>query len=717
TKDDYEAVFYSKDSEYEPYLELVVNGMTERLKPTKDAYVAAGEFSDENYGYDEFLRCRESGVGEEEPVNSETRRSFLVFDLSAYDAGDTISSAVLYLKGRWEDKSENIRNDDSYEKKLVAISDMKDNWAEDTFTFKTNSTVIFSYEGEFGTKWLQPNVPSNPDEVFESNLNRFSWMKTLTSVYKDTGDETYALAMFMYLHHFIETTYNKLRGQEGHENSKPTWPEGQDPYNTNEDLLHGGYSNSLDLSVRSYNIALNLIYYYDSENMTPELFSVFLKYMWSMGNVLSRFFGRSERAGNWGDYSNRGFYALMSYYPEFAATDEWMEIFLNRIDIKAKGLTLPDGSSEEGSISYTTTGFNYPFSNVTLAKKLGEQLIYSEKTMSKLTDLVKYCTNMILPWGGDPGFGDGNSHKGDYYSSLLNLVEWLGDPELLYVYTGGKKGTEPTWKSSYYDFRKMLTMRSGWNDDALYLYTTSSGSPYSHNHWDSLEIILAAYGEYLLIDPGYYSLAKDDLIHRWLQSSRAHNTIEINDTRQKKVIAPTAVNGADNALPRGGSKGDIIDVEFNDAYSFARVITENCKDLTYGCDPTLLSGGIAPPTEPGMDCHRDILFVNSKFYIVSDYMDPVVNTKENKYTQIWHTLPGKGLTIDGQYVLGAGESIGDLYSGDVDSQIENTHFVRGTGNGMLKTTDESGTNILIIPADIDNVEPKLLRGLYSHTKN
>jgi len=742
-KDDCEAVFYSKEAQeqYRPCLELTVDGQPVTIFPDDDTYIAAGSNKNENYGDESYLRCREASVGQRNPVNSDTRRAFLMFDLSGYTTGNDITYAKLKLYGSWEQKSGEQQSPD-YRKKVAAIADINTNWAEDNLTYMSNATDIFSYEGEFGTTWRQPDDECNPDQVYEEHLIRFAWLSGLTTAYADSKDETYARAFFMYFHDFINKTFSVYRGMPGSDYEIPTWPTNI----TEEDqktLLYGGYSKSLDLSVRATNISLNFPYYYNSEYLTADMFCMYLKYMWSMGNVLARFFGRSEKAGNWGNYSNYGLYCIIAYYPEFRRIREesfdnfeyrlsdddgyrkaWMDILLERIEYKCGMLCLPDGSSEEGSTSYTLSNITNLYRNKELADSLDETLEFTDGAKEGLRKLAQYGLGVLLPWGGDPGFGDCVTHTSNYYDALKNVGEWIGAPELIYPGTNGKEGEKPDFTSKYWDYYKSMVMRSDWRSDALYLYTSSSGSPYSHNHWNDLGVIAAAYGEYLLIDPGFYSLTPGDPNRRWLYSSRGHNTIEINDYCQKTAMQ-TAGDGqigtGEDILPRGGSKGDIQLVEINDAYNFARVTTDNYKDIAYGGkkEPKEI-GDIKDRVEPGMDCHRDILFLNPNFWIVSDYMNPIDDDGPdgdgNKYTQIWHTLPEANLSISGNPI------ITDFKWGleDIDTEITEarTSFAPGD-SGILKTNMNSRANMLVVPADTsaeNGVVPKILRGYYSPMK-
>lgn len=715
-KDGYEAQFASKENSLgTPYIELVVNGMTERIYPEEDTYTAAGENNNENYSSEDILRVEET-VGEwkseklQDPVGSDTKRGNLLFSLAKFSAGDTITSARLKMKARWVDNNYPQKEDSSYKKDVIVFSSTQTAWTETEKTWMTNSNIVFSYQEQDGMPWIQPSAETNPEQAWEEVLYRLNpWLPNIASVYYTTKNEIYAQTVFLLLHNFILNTYCAYRGKPG----GWEYPAPGENVTYSHLLEHGGYSVSLDLSVRGTALSNNLIYFYDSEYLTPELFTVFLKYIWSMGDLMSRFWGPNEIGGNWGAYGLNGFFSLMSYYPELVgAKDEWRAIFEERLESYTQSIHLTGGSSPEGSLSYAKGIYNNLYTIQQLADLLNVEFPINDTIKKRISTLARFVVYMSNPWGGDPQYGDGSHYYTSVKNSILDIANWVDDDQIRWYATNGKIGTPMENTSIFYPDSRRIAFRSSWDEDALWLNGTVDGGNAQrwHSHWHDGAVTLAAYGDYLLVDPMYNNYTSKDLNTRWLASSGGHNTVEINGYDNKGGISNLATAG----LPRNGKPGSFTYTEMNDSYDFTRMWTPNAKDITYPSDYPF---GDPPPTEPGMDWYRNILMLKSnKFVIVSDHLDPVLDDIENTYTQLWHTLPDVGLHIDGQYVLQDGESVGDT-SGELDTQIENTHFVRGTGTGAFKTNIRGESNVMIVPGDIDSVEPKLMRGLYSPGKD
>lgn len=72
----------------------------------------------------------------------------------------------------------------------------------------------------------------------------------------------------------------------------------------------------------------------------------------------------------------------------------------------------------------------------------------------------------------------------------------------------------PAWKHRVMPVAGQAVFRSGWEAEDIWLLMTAENGPVRmtvHDHVDSGSFTLAAYGEYLLIDPGYYKpLARDN---------------------------------------------------------------------------------------------------------------------------------------------------------------------------------------------------------------
>lgn len=81
-------------------------------------------------------------------------------------------------------------------------------------------------------------------------------------------------------------------------------------------------------------------------------------------------------------------------------------------------------------------------------------------------------------------------------------------------------------------------LRDGWTKDSMYAFMKYSRYAPGHKHEDSNAIVITAFGKRLLIDSGNYNYSDDTLsteINNYMQSSAAHNTMDIDGLSQARL--------------------------------------------------------------------------------------------------------------------------------------------------------------------------------------
>lgn len=752
-KDEYQAEFYSKEAEggrYAPYIEANVGGVTLIFPVIEDAYVGGGSNGSTAFGSTDpnrLLVSESEDTTEDQTaedgylVGENMRRTYLLFDFgSQINEGDVINSATLHLYGHVNDLAEAPRNDPSY-RKLIAVTGLSaDSFDEDSVIWLSDTLINGVYSEQSRDPAQQSffwgGLPSNqmPNARMHEDPLRFSgWWDQLAQTYYATGNEDYARTAMLILHDFIKVTYCLASGEQG---TPARWMGANTNGRTRGGhLLFGGYAKTLDMSQRS-KIATSVQYLFQSEYMTPEIFVTFMKYIKVLGDKAVRDTWGSSENGNWGSMQLDGHAQIMFKYPELAYTkpnepNGYLRNWEAAINLHASygTTTFADGAGHELSQSYTHVALNRLLNVRRSAEEAGVEFNFSDAAMKKITDLAHFLVRTCLPGVKEAQYGDSNGHASYKDQAVEYVADMTQDPELLYIAYDGKKGKEPDYTSYYYPAGKFFTMRSDWTENAMYLHTNADQADGAHSHWDDGGVIVQAYGNYLLADVGYLGYVADSLPHRWQVSSRGHNTVEINDYCQTSK-SPNTMDYAlvskkvyDSASDKGtaqpsNSMGTYEMVVTGDNYDFSKLnLTHVYKKLGYLQDPVMAPGGNGevPPQEPGMDYKRNILFIKDGFWIVSDYMNPVDDTKENKYSQYWHMEPEANISIDGQYELQPGETVQWTHSdfADVDKQIENTQYVPGTGTGAFMSNFVGKANIQVVPADISSVEPKLCYGYYT----
>lgn len=155
---------------------------------------------------------------------------------------------------------------------------------------------------------------------------------------------------------------------------------------------------------------------------------------------------------------------------------------------------------------------------------------------------------------------------------------------------------EPSWRNKFMPVAGNAVFRSGWGaDDRWLLLVAENGSARKtlHDHVDGLSFSLAAYGEYLLLDPGYHK--PDELDNAVTADGGSHNTLLIDG------------HGAPE-------KGLLID--FGDADAF----------LENALDGDALAYAEAHQSYSSSDIERSVVFVRQRYFVVADRITTTATT-------------------------------------------------------------------------------------------
>lgn len=583
-KDDGVAEFNSKQSgENAPELELTINGNKRTFPVLQDAYIRAGSHGDEAYGESDRnkIEVKDSGA----PFDDESRRGLLMFDLRSVLESDSVTTATLKLYGR---------SVAAAPKRIMIMSEGDVAWDENTVCWNSITGKVYSWQGiNGGTDW---NAPVGAERQWDYMIARFMSLGALANEYLYTNDELYA---YHTIRVFLDFIYDK-----GTALCAVGYGDGI-----------GGYPRTLDCGIR---VGRSMPIYYAvvaSQSMDKEANTAILKQYWMNGEFLKKDSNFSHE-GNWGGSETGGLFNLALYFPEFSDaageaedTTKWEGLAISRITRMMKELLYEDGSYVEPTSFYTEGQFNTNAGYKTLADQFGRQL--GEEFDEALLGMAYYIMQMYTPAGDGIVYGDTDPSTRNS-SKMQNMVKWYDDSVLDYIATFGERGTKPDYTSQIYPDSRMVFMRGGWNKNAPYLFVNAKGGVggWSHAHGDDCAVTVAAYGKSLLIDPGRYHYVGTDPDRRWIISTAAHNTIEINGKTQELAK----------------QLGEVEEWVTNDSFDFVKIST---------------------PNNPGFKHTRNILFVKPGYWIVSDYVTNPDATKQNTYRQMWHTLPNANLALDG----------------------------------------------------------------------
>lgn len=165
---------------------------------------------------------------------------------------------------------------------------------------------------------------------------------------------------------------------------------------------------------------------------------------------------------------------------------------------------------------------------------------------------VEWSLSLRLPWGSRPPLGDayfnpfngnallsslgqGGMHRWDWESNRDRPYEMGHGADLrahhLIYFDDAIAPETPPFTSRFLPHAGNAVFRSGWDEEArwlLLLGENGAARKTLHDHVDGTSLSLAAYGEYLLVDPGYYK--PNDLDNAKTAHSNAHNVVLIDGT-------------------------------------------------------------------------------------------------------------------------------------------------------------------------------------------
>ena len=163
---------------------------------------------------------------------------------------------------------------------------------------------------------------------------------------------------------------------------------------------------------------------------------------------------------------------------------------------------------------------------------------------------VDWSLALSLPWGSRPPLADAyfNPFNGGALLSSFGgdgryAWDWLGNRDRplelhhgadltahhLAYYDDAIPAAPPPWTHRFLPAAGNAVLRSSWEQDALWMLLVGEAGPARktlHDHVDGTSVTLAAFGEYLLIDPGYYK--PFDLDNAQTAHSPSHNVVLID---------------------------------------------------------------------------------------------------------------------------------------------------------------------------------------------
>ncbi len=260
--------------------------------------------------------------------------------------------------------------------------------------------------------------------------------------------------------------------------------------------------------------------------------------------------------GNWLTMEANGLYHVGALFPEFKDAKLWRETAVGRLDHELDIQVYPDGAQTELAPGYhcvtirnfigpielsTTTGFQPPADYLPKMEKMFDYLLFSmdpDRKTPPLNDSSRVNVMSMMTLGAK-------------YFPARDDFRWME--------SSGGKGRPPSGTSHFFPYAGQSFMRGGWDTQALWL--CMDGGPFGsgHQHEDKLGVILAAYGQPLLVEGGTYTYDASQW-RQYVLSSRAHNVVLVDGLEQNRGHRDFGnPNVVKTPLPHVWESNDIFD--------------------------------------------------------------------------------------------------------------------------------------------------------------
>lgn len=588
-----QALICSKESEYVPYIEAIINGVPRTLPCTMDGITTAGSKSSDVMTSDEILRIEEHGKFQDYDEN--TSCGYLAFSLDGINSNAKVSKAVLHFRAKTDCELDPSRAPEKKELSLFWNKDTtwtEDNLSWDYFTERQWSSCNDRELWDF----ITPNGADQKGKIMDYHRgNLTARICEIWDVYNDK-----------------RAAYQWVRFETGLVNSIGLEP----------DVM-----NALDRSTHTINCTLQLLRMMDSEFLTGERFTACLKFYWQLADYQVEYYFGGTSTNNWATYATSAVYCVCARFPELRKYEYWMEEVRKENERCFGSNTYPDGSCSEQPLGYVGTILNTFETPLNVSNETGCEVPFTDKMIEDMHNMILTQVYAKGPYGGY-NYAD----SGDAYSSYSGTMKtWyqllFNDDEILeYFITNGVSGKAPENPTHSYHAAKKTFMRSGWGKNDLMLsFVNNSSKPGSHNHKDALSIAMFAYGKFLLTDQGYGAVLTGDLRNYYI-SPVQHNTVTVNDNEKYLIDGVTNSYNTlvQNKEPYAGDYEH--DYESNKFYDYVEYGNSNYTTSKY--------------------IQRSVTFLkNQLFYIVTDYAIPTDDSEgvDNLFAQHWHMYPGSNM--------------------------------------------------------------------------
>lgn len=609
----------SADPSVRPKLLVKVDGSYQTFEACGDMTIRGGSNRYRNYGDEQEMEVRMFG----EFQGEKTADTVLNFDLTGLSTSCDVTDAKLLVTAKLEEPY-------AKSKELLVYLEGSD-WTEDGTNMDNFMEVACNFNGiPGGNDW---RYVKNAESEYMTQHVRMEFFKETAAEYVYTGDETYAYTILWNLMDFIRDTQGEGTGPQWINSG---WIQYSDlasaPGGMKDIVWRGMYPSALSTAMRLQSSLIPMLEsVMNSRYMTANVCTAILKNLWDNMTELERYL-TDERVANLGAnqkvYESEAYGMAAMFLPEFSVSQELILSSKSVMENLVRRSYFADGAYIEATDGYSTSVMSSFTEYWKKLKMYG--LDYSEEVQQRLYKAAVYNSLLIAPYGIGIAWGDNGKTNSNLTPKNELFYDLMPDEEFLFINTYGRKGVMPKWTSRLYEGPMYALMRSDWTDDAMFTLMDSSGFG-GHGHADTNSMTVNAFRRSFLIDPGYYNYDNASPIRRYMISTRAHNTVEVDNTSQNYLLRTDNIDTAE--AEKRGKKHNWVT---NGAYDFFSV-TSGAYD------------SIDPETYEhvdGVKHRRSVVMLKPDFWIVSDLLTPPENETAHTYRQLWHMSAASNMGTD-----------------------------------------------------------------------
>ncbi len=388
--------------------------------------------------------------------------------------------------------------------------------------------------------YWQEDVAPGVKYIWE--LNRHQHFVTLAQAYALSGDRRYAVELFSQWQHWLQAN----------------------PYGWGIN-----WCSSLEAGLRLISWTWALQFAKSSSYLTPLFYCHLLQSVEQHADYIAGHLSRYSSANNHLLGEAVGLIYAGSYFEHLRRAGEWRELGFTVFFAEFLRQVHPDGVSREQSSQYQLYVIYYGLLALLAADRSGRPV--AQGFRERLVNMAEFVFSLLDESGELPGIGDEDggqvlqvSKSGPAARRMLStvavaferndLAQGALHPEALWLAglerTTAWRNKQPAAKQPAPAQRKSVYYPDG---GYVILHRTVNGCRQrlifdagplgldrmaAHGHADALSLLLSAAGRPVLIDSGTFSYRCDPGWREYFRSTRAHNTVEIDDQNQSEIVGP-----------------------------------------------------------------------------------------------------------------------------------------------------------------------------------